>query len=261
MPNLVTTFVTVVGSKDGVAAFSAGHLDLPTGDVSFDLDSVIPIPVALEGLGASSDADLGFYALSGQPGSTMQEDLARIVGFEVDNASERHPLDGYGMVPREVRTPEALRVWLQEKRPEALIEGARHIAAFEATGFENQRQWTERHWGTSRNTFSTQLIESRSGTLTFCFTTAWTFPAAIFEALAAKYPALVFRVTAYEDEGSFALEGEYNGENTIREVDPSPDWYADPSASRRCTQTRLADVSAGETDTLTAAPARKGIAS
>lgn len=240
MPNVVTTIVTVVGCDADIATFTARHLLLRTGSASFDLDTIVPVPAALTGLAASSDADLGFYALSRQPNSTMREDLARLAGFTVANAVERHPLDRYGMVPRAIRTPDALHAWLRVHRPDALLEGARHLTAFETTGFENEREWIECHWGTNRNTLSTDVLDDANGALTFSFKTAWTFPSPIFDKLAVTYPTLIFRVAAYEEEGTFALEGEYNGLNAVHEVDATPEWYAHLSAA--CTPTHNVEL-------------------
>lgn len=245
MPNIVTTFVTVVGSEADVATFTARHLLLRAGGASFDLDTIAPVPAALAGLAASSDADLGFYALSRQPNSTMREDLARITEFAPIDA-ERHPLDGYGIVPRAIRSADALHAWLQVNRPDALLEGARHLRAFETTGFENEREWIECHWGTNRNTLSTDMLDDGNGSLTFSFKTAWAFPAPIFLRLAAAYPTLIFRVAAYEEEGSYALEGEYNGQRAMREVDATPDWYANlPAPSAQADDGELARMAVG----------------
>lgn len=80
---------------------------------------------------------------------------------------------------------------------------------FKACGAEG---WAVRNWGTKWLAFDVYAVEQEPGSLWFQFTTAWDFPSAAFEAIAAEFPKLVFEGSAYEENHEFEFEGQFNGD-------------------------------------------------
>lgn len=86
---------------------------------------------------------------------------------------------------------------------------------FKATGAEG---WAVSNWGTKWLGFDVDFAEREPGKIWFQFTTAWNFPDAAFEAIAAEFPDLVFTGTAYEENYEFKLKGQFNGDKTWERV-------------------------------------------
>lgn len=88
---------------------------------------------------------------------------------------------------------------------------------FKASGAEG---WAVRNWGTKWLAFDVEIAEREPGKLWFQFTTAWNFPDAAFEAIAAEFSDLVFTGTAYEENYEFRLKGQFNGDEAWGPVSP-----------------------------------------
>lgn len=81
--------------------------------------------------------------------------------------------------------------------------------------------WAFRHWGTKWNAQHLHFNEG-DGYIHFLCDTAWDFPLPVFEALADEFPDLVFRGSAYEDNGAFAFRGQFNGDNSWAPAEIEP---------------------------------------
>ncbi len=93
-----------------------------------------------------------------------------------------------------------------------------------------QAAWALEHWGTQRNAEhyfdETARHDDGVGSLDFFLSTAWSFPAPVFEALHRRFPALRIDVVGFEEAWHFAVEGAYGpGETGAFEVEPTAELY------------------------------------
>jgi len=75
----------------------------------------------------------------------------------------------------------------------------------------NYEGWALRNWGSNLNAEMLCVSSEKEGEMRFMFDTPWNFPTPVFEALADEFPGLVFRGTAYEENGDYELKGQFNG--------------------------------------------------
>ena len=97
-------------------------------------------------------------------------------------------------------------------RPEIYLNFDAVIPMPEEFKVSGAEAWAVRHWGTKWLAFDVHAVEHEPGKLWFQFTTAWDFPTAAFEAIAAEFPNLLFQGSAYEENHEFELKGQFNGE-------------------------------------------------
>ncbi|TGD99447.1 hypothetical protein [Methylobacterium nonmethylotrophicum] len=94
-----------------------------------------------------------------------------------------------------------------------------------------QAAWALEHWGTQRNAeYYEETAWSGDGaggaSLAFRLSTAWSFPAPVFEALQRRFPALRIDVVGFEEAWHFAVEGTYGpGATGAAEVEPTAALY------------------------------------
>ena len=77
--------------------------------------------------------------------------------------------------------------------------------------------WCCKNWGTKWNSYDGEGMEEEDDYLRYSFTTAWSPPTPIFEAISKKFPSLEIE-TSWTEEGG--MEGEHNflgGETTYEE--------------------------------------------
>lgn len=217
MPNHVKTVCTVTGPEAAVALFEASHF--PTGTESpskptrrFDFGTIIPVPASIEATSdnvaaAGTFGELWHYALTGyeEPLDAWLQAMMPLASF----------LDGFGMLPRAVRSREALLAWLEENQPAMRCVGELRVAAVAETGHPTWYQWNTACWGTKWNAYAYEFSSRADGRLVFEFETAWSFPAPIFEKLRERYPQLVFDVAVFDEGSCFAAEGTIGGDNTF----------------------------------------------
>lgn len=195
MPNHVTTVCVVTGLESDVARFVESHLrpvhEKP-GTVFFDFQTVIPAPEIVAKTESGSDADNGFFALTG----------LHDVKFAAFSASPMHmAAEHQGFPMNALTTREQYAEWLAETRPEAIEKGRLALQCFRETGHRDWYSWNIENWGTKWNAYSYAERSREPGRFVFKFETAWSFPEPIFEKLAELFPALTFAVESIDEGG------------------------------------------------------------
>lgn len=107
--------------------------------------------------------------------------------------------------------------WAEEKAAtdkelaDALKKGRDAVQCFRETGHWNWYDWDIANWGTKWNSYACHVRDRTASSVLFEFQTAWSFPEPIFEALAERYPELIFE-TETIDEGGGEFVGRYAGD-------------------------------------------------
>ena len=212
MPNHVTSVCFVTGPDASVAAFVATHIvPREDGDGSFfDFGTVIPRPKCIEETESGSEADDGFFALTG----LHDVKFAAFAESPMHIAARHH---GFPMGP--MTTREEYAAWLAEKNPRAIAKGEAAVRAFRETGHRDWYSWNCANWGTKWNSYDYEERFTEPGKFAFKFETAWNVPEPVFVALAARYPDLTFKLSAV-DEGGPEFEGLWSGSTAKLEKVP-----------------------------------------
>jgi hypothetical protein len=215
MPNHYTTVCFVTGPAEGVAAFVARHV-VPREDGKgefFDLGTVVPKPAVVDKTESGSQADAGFFALTGM----HHVSFARFT----ETPMERDARAGFPMHVLSQPTGD-YKAWLAEKHPEALVKGQAQLDCFRETGHLSWYEWSYANWGTKWNSYDFELRSSEPGRYVFKFETANGMPVPVFEALTKLHPALFF-ATQTIDEGGPEFTGEFSAKLCRHERAPESD--------------------------------------
>ena len=94
------------------------------------------------------------------------------------------------------------------KRPDVEAAGQKRLRALAGTGWADWYGWSIANWGTKWGAY--RYAEVSAEPFVFRFETAWSFPAPIFERLAAMFPALAFECVCYDEGSNFAGDGWFN---------------------------------------------------
>lgn len=211
MPNHVTTVCRVVGLAEDVARFRAKHIvPRPDGALRFDFETIVPLPKCIEGTQSGSQADAGFFALTGMQQIHFAEFFNHV------------PWDHYtsrGFQVGRLTTPAHFAEWLKEHDPETLELGRRALAAFRETGHQSWYEWNCANWGTKWNSYDYEERSAEPGRFVFKFETAWSVPQPIFLKLVELYPMLSFELDSV-DEGGPEYAGHFNAEGSRLERVP-----------------------------------------
>lgn len=217
MPNHLTTICTVTGPTEAIDAFASRHFPIEKDEPIFDFKTIIPQPEIVAKTESGSDADNGFFALTG----------FHYVKFAMFGENPLQMAIRHGRISDSHRltTVDDYRAWLEKERPEAIEKGRLALQCFRETGYLNWYDWNIANWGTKWGAYSYALRFREPQKLVFKFETAWSFPKPIFEALTAQHPDLVFDVVTI-DEGGPEYEGRYSAtENSFAKSEPTPERY------------------------------------
>lgn len=211
-----TTVCRVTGPEPDLVRFLAAHVvAVDASPARFSFHSVIPMPDVVRATESSSDSSLGYVALRGKVPPERLHQSSNVAVY----------LDGYDMLPRNVRDQASLRSWLTANRPGALALGQRVADALDETGFATWYDWACARWGTKWDAYSYETREREVGLAAFKFESAWAFPEPVFRKLAKLYPLLVFTVESFDEGWNFACVGAFNGPNDYRRVDATKELY------------------------------------
>lgn len=185
MPNICATRCTVTGPLETIARFRTDCIrphSVDSTGVGLDFEAILPSPQILHEppwAGDSRVSDgLAVLGVTLPGGGTFAETL--------EGMMERYP-----WVRREgITTTEALKTWLVAQHPECIALAEAAIAKVRATGYRYLNHWRDDHWGVPYNALDYE--ESAGPPFSFRFGAPRTFPLEVFEALAARYPALSF---------------------------------------------------------------------
>lgn len=83
----------------------------------------------------------------------------------------------------------------------------------------DSQTWAIEHWGVKWNALDLSIHDRGSERFQFQFSTAWSFPQPVFDALSEEFPTLVFDGSAYEETDAFTLAGQINGDDDWDYVD------------------------------------------
>jgi len=110
-------------------------------------------------------------------------------------------LDFEGIVPM----PDVIARTMDDRSREAELQ------ARLATGYDSWYEWSLAHWGTKWNTSNFAELFRDSERLDCFFSTAWSYPAPLLNALALQYPSLTIQVFAIEEGNDWAYVGDIRG--------------------------------------------------
>jgi hypothetical protein len=215
MPNHITTVCTVTGPPDDVNALrSLCIVKDEKGILRFDFDHVIPMPSICREVESGSEAECGFWAITGLLNVRFLALLPNPIAF-LGPAVQRDRLGHHEMVHR----------WLEKNRPDIIEKGRKMLACLRETGSISWYEWACDHWGTKWNAhdfIDRQRVEGRE---VFEFQTANGVAEPIFEALTKRWPAIEIEVVAI-DEGGPQYVGKYsNGSGSVDRVPDDDDRY------------------------------------
>ena len=147
------------------------------GQLSFDFNSLIPMPAIIKGTVA---------------GRSVRDAL--VVLGRTDLVENPDPLE------------ERMKYWnvsdieaLKEKIGPNAFENARQsIEAFEQTGAPNWYVWANRNWGTKSNASDFKIISTERERCEFYFYTDWSPPKPVYVKLAEMFPNLCFEINGWD---------------------------------------------------------------
>lgn len=217
MPNHITTICTATGAPAQLDRFTAAHIrKKEDGRDWFDLATVIPVPACVDGTESGSEADAGFYALTG----LIHNRFLCLPPFNPATHYVQRGFHADGFV-----THEHFRDWLAEHAPEVLAKGEKSLQCFRETGHRGWYDWNVANWGTKWNSYDYAQRSREPERFVFKFETANGFPGPVFEKLAELFPELTFEVVTI-DEGGPEFEGRYAGvERTFERKEHSAERY------------------------------------
>lgn len=217
MPNHITTVLTVTGDETAIAALVARHIakvkdrDGAESD-HLDFATIIPRPACVDATESGTEADAGFYALTGLVRTTFPS-LAwnpmaayEAQGFKIDRLTSNREF----------------AAWLREHRPQVIAKGEASLRCLRETGYLNWHEWSIASWGTKWGAYSMAIRERAPGRFVAKFETAWDVPVPVLDALAKLYPALHF-ATESIDEGGGEYVGEWRAADNVASLVKVPD--------------------------------------
>lgn len=215
MPNHVSTVCVVTGPEAEVNAFVKAHIVVDPkegGGAQFDLGTVVPKPAIVSETESGSEADAGFFALTG-----LHE-----VKFAMFCETPMHSYARHGdFEMNQLTTVDQFREWLEKKNPRAIEKGRKSLQCFRETGHLNWHSWSIAHWGTKWGAYDYEERLREPGKFIFKFETAWSVPTPIFEALGALYDGLTFATESIDEGGGPEFVGNYtNKSESFVEVEP-----------------------------------------
>lgn len=200
MPNYCDCDLLVRGNPEDVAAFlKKAESPKPDGEgklVPLDFNSFVPMPKELN-LPAGGP-ELGYEAKYGtemELRSIFYHPWAKDLG----------------------RTREALLEHLAKTNPEALALAEKYKENIEKHGHRHWYSWCTAHWGTKWGANDPELIEKGERRARLCFTTAWSPPKPVVEAMAEQFPSLRITLKYYEGGAGFAGTLEYKGGEVVKD--------------------------------------------
>lgn len=220
MSNDITTILTMTGPQEEVDQFCAAHI-VPLADASgnfFDLRTVVPRPACVEGTQSGSEADEGFFALTG----LLHQTFLGIPGINpAHQRAQRGEFKPSGMLA----TVKGFAEWLAEHHPQSLEEGRKSLVCFRETGYRNWYDWSYANWGTKWNAYDFKERERATGKIEIQFDTANGVAEPVFVELTRRYPQSKFDVVAI-DEGGPEYVGTYTkNQAELRKVGHDPARY------------------------------------
>jgi hypothetical protein len=201
MPNIVASRCTVFGPAEAVARFRADCIRQQTLDApapSLDFEAVLPSPEILRGVRNSSAVSDGLAVLGvALPGGNP---------FEAETVEG---MLGYPWVRQAgITTTEALKAALLARDPGCVAAAEAAINRVRETGYRDLGAWRRANWGVEDN--ASGYEEAAEIPFCFRFDTPWSFPVPVFQALAARYPALAFDCVCIDGGWNFGGEGAFN---------------------------------------------------
>lgn len=202
MPNHLTTVCRVTGPEPAIASFRAKcivpvvneHALADAPKERFDLSTVIPRPACVDATTSGSEADAGFFALTG----------LNHVAFARFNSNpmERYAASPGGFPIGPMSTPTGdFREWLAEKHPSAIAAGEASLRCFRETGYRDWYEWSYACWGTKWNSYDYEERSNEPAAFVFKFETANGFPGPVFRELAKLFPSLTFDIDTIDEGG------------------------------------------------------------
>jgi hypothetical protein len=238
MPNWCFNKVIVTGPAEAIDRFKQTCIrpiqnEDEDDDVTFDFDTVIPMPSIIIGTVSGGYVDAAVLVL-GRPDAVHHPFLASLMReagvqdieafktklgektFEDVRRSIQAPSLEERMRQAGVQDIEAFKAKLGEKT----FEDARClIQAFDETGFSNWYDWSITNWGTKWNSSDFDVRAEEPGRYEFTFYSAWSPPIPVFEKMGKMFPTLDFDLEMCEPGMEFAGEGTIRaGTMVFREV-------------------------------------------
>ena len=203
MPNHVFNRLQIKGRKESIDQFLA---QMKTKDSDFDFNTIIPMPAELENAASpNSNQCIAYLKLSNPINSVNTPEIKKL--------SKKRWIKTFDRLLPHILTSIDMRNQIDSTAPpteeeikNALVgqTAAELIAKY---GYTDWYDWRIAHWDTKWNAYN---IHIDTITNEIHFSTAWTAPNKIINAIAQKYPDLEFRHTwAEEDVGTNVGEREY----------------------------------------------------
>lgn len=197
MPNHVTCVCDISGSPADIAQIRKCHFKRNNdGDEYIAFETIIEKPACVDATEASSEADAGFYALTGLVPSKF--------------SWTRHPMDRPDFPGNKLSTNSDFLEWLKQTNPDAVTKGQRQLDCFRETGHRSWYEWNIANWGTKWGAYDFCWRSETAERLVFKFETAWSVATPILEKLADMYQETTIEIEAI-DEGGPEYAGHYHG--------------------------------------------------
>lgn len=218
MPNWVDNLVVATGAEDALTDFFKRHFreDVEGGNISFDFETVVPVPPVVQATGGMIDGELGLVALGVKiPGSgaSRRKTLKDVL-------TERWVREAG------IRSSGGLLTYLRKHQPEALEAAEKLIVCHQETGCADWYDWSVKNWGTKWSADATSIIGAEVGKLAFHFLTASRAPEPVFRALGPLHPGLAFEIAATDPDNDWAITGRVAGDVAAFEEADVSETYA-----------------------------------
>lgn len=171
MPNHITNYVEIKGSKEQIANLIKRTLREEDGKTIFDLNGIIPMPPSL---------DI-------ETGSNLSLGLAAFIQDKFDEYSR------YGWFPERfpgVKTMTELHGFMKGSQDKTLTKslalGAAGYENLQRYGYPSWYKWRVEKWGTKWNAYDTSVLKQEPSRLVITFETAWSPPEPIFDQLVSE---------------------------------------------------------------------------
>jgi hypothetical protein len=204
MYNHVTTRCVISGPQGEIDRFKKLAFLEKDDCTEFDFNTFIPMPAVLADTAAGSTASIGSLLICvvegrSPPSGWLELDKRTIHDMRLKLGMPEAPLN------------ELAKAWLT-KYPDYADQGEKCLRAVAETGFTDEQQWCDHHWGTRWNSNFVDIADEQApGSFAFSFATADGFPRPIFEKIANDFPQLNIRCTCACDESDqFFGDGYFN---------------------------------------------------
>jgi hypothetical protein len=216
MPNHFTNVLTVTGPADLIAVFRSSHIVASDKGLDFDFRTVVSQPECVGKTESGTDADAGFYALTGLVHVAFEM-------FAQGTPAQRWAARGYKFQP--LSSHEHFAAWLREKHPDVIEKGKAVLRCFRETGHRDWYEWNIANWGTKWGSYEYKERESAADRFVFEFQTANGVAEPVFEELSRRYPGLKLDLVVI-DEGGPEYVGSYSGgAGSVSKVPHDTDRY------------------------------------